>query len=61
MLEISLANDLSQASVHFVTDLASLLTNHKMSGRPIRAKYKHFKTICEQTSEILQLIRVFPV
>ena len=34
-----------------MTDLASLLTDHKMSGRPIRAKYKHFKTICEQTSD----------
>ena len=39
------------AWVHFVTDLASLLTDHKMSGRPIRAKYKHLKTICEQISD----------
>ena len=36
--------------VHFVTDLASLLTDHKMSGRRIRAKYRHFKAMCEQTS-----------
>ena len=35
----------------FVTDLASLFTDHKMSSRPILAKYKHFKTICEQTSD----------
>ena len=32
---------------HFVTDLASLLTDHRMSG----AKNKHCKTICEQTSD----------
>ena len=24
---------------------ASLFTDHRISGRPIRAKYKHFKTI----------------
>ena len=35
----------------FVTDLANLFTDENMSGRPIRAKYKHFKTICEQTSD----------
>ena len=31
------------------TDLASLLTDHAMLGLPIRAKYKHFKSICEHT------------
>ena len=31
--------------------LGSLLTDHRMSGLPIRAKYKHFRTVCEQTSE----------
>ena len=51
MYEICLANRLSHAWIHSVTDLASLLTDHRMSGRPIRAKYKHFKTICEQTSD----------
>ena len=35
---------LSQALVHFVIH-ASLFTDHKISGRPIRAKYKHFRTI----------------
>ena len=29
----------------FVIDRASLFTDHKISGRPIRAKYKHFRTI----------------
>ena len=43
------ANRLSHARVHFVTALASLLTDHRMSGLTIRAKYKHFNTICEQT------------
>ena len=27
---------------------ASLFTDHKISGLPIRAKYRHFSTICEQ-------------
>ena len=51
MYEINRFWRLSQALVHFVIDLASLFTDHKMSGRPIRAKYKHFRTICEQTSD----------
>ena len=34
-----------------MTDLTSLSTDHKMLSRPIRAKYKHFKTICEQSSD----------
>ena len=33
--------------VHFVIDRASLFTDHRISGRPTRAKYKHFKTIWE--------------
>ena len=36
---------LSQALAHFVMNLASLVTDHRISGRPIRAKYKHFRTI----------------
>ena len=28
---------------------ASLLTDQRMSNLPIRAKYKHVKTICEHT------------
>ena len=32
-----------------LTDLASLLTDHRMSSRPMRAKYMHFMTMCEQT------------
>ena len=35
--------------VHFVTARASLFTDHEISGLPIRAKYKHFRTICDQT------------
>ena len=42
MEEISRANRLSHARVHFVTDRESLLTDHRMSGRPIRASYKVF-------------------
>ena len=34
-----------QALVHFVIDRASLFADHRISGRPIRAKYKHFRTI----------------
>ena len=36
---------LSEALVHFVIDRASLFTDHRISGRPILAKYKHFRTI----------------
>ena len=45
MYEIKRAKRLSQAFVHFVTARASLFTDHKMSGLPIRARY----TICKQT------------
>ena len=38
-------NRLSQALVHFVIDRASLFTDHRILGRPMRAKYKHFRTI----------------
>ena len=55
MSEISLASRRSHALVHFVTDQASLLTDHGMSGLPIRAKYKHFKTICEHTLDNSQI------
>ena len=40
MYEINLAKRLSQAPVHLVTDRASLLTDHRMSGLTIRARYK---------------------
>ena len=49
MYEIKCAKRLSHALVHFVTPRASLFTDHKISGLPIRAKYRHFKTICGQT------------
>ena len=45
--EINRFRRLSQALVHFVMDRASLFTDHRISGRPIRAKYKHFRTILE--------------
>ena len=32
-----------KALVHFVMDRASLFTDHTISGRPIRARYKHFR------------------
>ena len=34
-----------------MTDRANLLTDHRMSGRPIRARYKHFYIMFEQTSD----------
>ena len=49
MKEIKRHYRLSQASVHLVTDRASLFTAQRMSGLPIRARHKHFKTICEHT------------
>ena len=36
---------LSHALVHFVIDRASLFTDHRISGRPIRRKKKHFRKI----------------
>ena len=39
----------AKALVHFVTALANLFTDQRMSGLPIRAKYKHFKTILKHT------------
>ena len=33
----------------FVKAHASLFTDNKISSLPIRAKYRHFRTICEQT------------
>ena len=42
---------LSQALVHFLIDLANLFPDHRMSGFPIRAKYKHFRTIWEHTCD----------
>ena len=33
------------ALVNFVMDRARLLTDHRLSGLPIRAKYKHFRKI----------------
>ena len=49
--EINRFRRLSQALVHFVMDRASLFTDHRISSLPIRAKYKHFRTIWEHTCE----------
>ena len=49
MQEIKRDNSLSQALVHFVIDRASLFTAHSISGRPIRAECKNFRTIWERT------------
>ena len=35
--------------IHFVTERASLFTDHRISDLPTRAKYRHFTTIWEQT------------
>ena len=40
-----------QALVHFVIDRASLFTDHGISGLPILAKWKHFRTIREHTCD----------
>ena len=39
--------------VYLVTGRASLFTDHEISGRPIRAKYRHFTTICETSDDVL--------
>ena len=44
---IKQAERLSQALVLLVTALGSLFTDHRMLSLPIRAKDKHFNTICE--------------
>ena len=49
MYEIKRDNRLSQASVHVVTVRASSFTDLWISGLPIRAKYKHLRTIWEHT------------
>ena len=46
---MNLAKPLSPLLVQVVTDRASWFTDHGMSGLPIRAKYKHLKTMCEHT------------
>ena len=42
---------LARLLVHLVIDRASLFTDHRISGRPIRAKYKHFRTIWDHTCD----------
>ena len=46
MYDIKRAKRRAQAPVHLVIDRASLFTDQRMSGLPIRAKNRHFKTIC---------------
>ena len=41
-LKLILPSVCVQACVHLVTDRASLFTDHRTSGLPIRTKYKHF-------------------
>ena len=43
-LKTILTKRLLQAPVHLVTDPANLFTDQRMSGPPICAAYKHFKT-----------------
>ena len=49
MWEIKRDYRLSQALLHLVIARASLFTDHKISGLPVRVKYWHFRTIYEQT------------
>ena len=51
MYEMNLANRLSRACVDLLTDRESLFTDHKMSGLPVRARFKHLKTICAHTCD----------
>ena len=37
--------------IFVMNDRASLFTDQRMPGLPIRAKYKHVRTICEHTSD----------
>ena len=55
MLEIRRDSRLSQALVHFVIDRASLFSDHRISGRPIRANLKHFRAYYWQFSHGCQL------
>ena len=45
MHEVKRANRLSHALVHLVIDRASLVTDPKISGLQIRAKYRHFRSL----------------
>ena len=47
----SLINRLSHAWVHYKTARVSLLTDQKISGRPIHVWYKYFMTNCEYTTD----------
>ena len=49
MYEIKRAERLSQALVHSVMARASLFTDHEVSGLPIRAKFRHFRTFGSET------------
>ena len=44
--------------VHFVIDRANLFADQRISGLPKRAKYKHFRTIGEDTLAILTRISI---
>ena len=56
MYEIKRAKRLSHALVHLVIARANLFTDHKVSGPPMRAKYKHFRTFVSKQWIILQQI-----
>ena len=43
--EINRFRGLSQALVHFVLDRSSLFTDHRISSRPKRAKFQHFRDL----------------
>ena len=51
MSEIKRAEQLSPALVDFEMARASLFTEHKKSGLPIRVKYKHFRIIWAHSSD----------
>ena len=61
MCEINRFRRLSHAWVHFVIDRASFFTDHRMSSLPIRAMYKHSKTIWSIILTSLLQIPILPL
>ena len=51
VMDVRRFSRLLHALVHFVIDRARLFTDHRISGRPIRAKKKHVRTIWEHTCD----------
>ena len=46
---ISVAKRLPHTLFHFLSAPDNVLTSHNMSGRPLLARYEHFRKICSHT------------